>query len=453
MTLTVTSGTPFTTGDTTNVNVTFPSSAVGDMLVTIWAAEPGGHVTTPNPYHAGWCALKETSNTGGITQWLMFFKFKDGTEPATVTFTSALSTQRCVWYGTITGADPYRGIELALVRGSAAVAPDSPNLALPAGAEEVLWLVSAAVGDDTSQITGPPADSDDSDVVFDGGGSTNEHSSLGVAWRVANLSSWDPGAWSATGMVGGLNGALQVTQAVYPAVEHSHANVMGHVRTYVTGTLASPEDVAIDVPTDAAAMLVWVGGGSGTDLELDPSGTPQALTLIDEDIQTNESCHWFLLESPPSGSQTLRVTATGASAVNKTLHIVYVDRFDSVASVVNVTGTTLALSDTQSLAANELVLGGHLDGSAGTAAELFEVWRNLSLDGVQLRRNEIVQGSILATSSHTMVTFGRTGAGGSQVFDVNRKSGTTERHTAIFLSVFAEPVVTRRYPPPHIGAP
>ena len=200
----ITSGTQ--TSNSTSHSVTLTDAAAGELLLVLLQAGSAISWTMPS----GWTSISAASGS------VVAARIADGTEPASVTFTSSSSNKSSHLFIRVTGAHASTLPTAANTNyGGSTSTFDPPNLAPSGGANNYLWLAvafrRAAVG-----VSSYPTDYSDNQTNV-----TGSDNAVAVATRELNASSENPAAYTlASSTIGSAR-----TVAIYPMASASTGSV------------------------------------------------------------------------------------------------------------------------------------------------------------------------------------------------------------------------------------
>jgi hypothetical protein len=178
--------------------VTLPTGIVSGNLILI-LLDKGSTAATMNAL-AGWTELVDENAGNGITIW---YRQSDGTEGATVTFTSSASTRSAHASYRISGAEnpATQAPQLSTVATGTSVNPNATTCTPTGGAKDYLWItmfgMAGEQADDNTLVTTTPTNYGTTIEKTCGTAGTNLGGMIGSAHRTANAASEDAGAWTA----------------------------------------------------------------------------------------------------------------------------------------------------------------------------------------------------------------------------------------------------------------
>lgn len=194
--------------------VSLPAGIVSGELILILSAK-GSTAATFNAL-AGYSELVDENAANAFTIWA---HQGDGTEGATVTFTSSASTRSAEVSYRISGAQPLatQAPELSTVATGTSVNPNATTCTPTGGARDYLWITTFAMAgeqaDDDTLVTATPTNYTNTLEKTCGVAGTNLGGMIASAERQLNAASEDAGAWTAID-----NAAWRAyTIAVHPA--------------------------------------------------------------------------------------------------------------------------------------------------------------------------------------------------------------------------------------------
>ena len=257
--------------------VTLPTGiAAGDLILIL--LDKGSTAATFNAL-AGWTEVVDENLANGITVWV---RKADGTEGATVTFTSSASTRSAHTSYRISGAaDPaVRLPELSTVATGSSTTPNATTCTPTGGAKDYLWITFFGRGgeeaDDDTWVTGTPTNYGTLLQKACGVAGTNLGGMISSAERTNNAASEDAGAFTCA------TGAWRAyTIAVHPFTPPK-TTAPTQVATGTSGYNAT-------TPKSATGFS-WVAGddlyviGSDADAPNNALGTPTVVNLSGTDL-------------------------------------------------------------------------------------------------------------------------------------------------------------------------
>lgn len=177
--------------------VSLPSGlALGNLLVIL--LDKGSTAATMNSL-AGYTEVVDENTANGITIWA---RDCDGTEGATVTFTSSASTRSAHISYRISGAEKasVQLPELSTVATGTSTAPEATAVTPTGGTKDYLWITmfgcAGEEADDDTWLNTAPANYGDLRQKACGTVGTNLGGIIGSAHRTNTASSEDPGAFN-----------------------------------------------------------------------------------------------------------------------------------------------------------------------------------------------------------------------------------------------------------------
>jgi hypothetical protein len=257
--------------------VTMPAGITGDDgEIVVVLLDHGSGVASFNAL-AGWTELVDENLGNGITAWV---RDTDGTEGATVTFTSSANTRSAHNSYRITGAEaPATQLpQLSTVATGSSTAPNATTCTPTGGAKDYLWITffgrAGEEADDDTWVTSAPASYGTLLQKACGVAGTNLGGMMASAHRTNNAASEDAGAFTIA------TGAWRAyTLAVHPA---AGATVSPGVIA-ATATVEAPGvDVGAAPGVLAAAVAVpqvTADGGGGTTTVREFDGSTHRITF------------------------------------------------------------------------------------------------------------------------------------------------------------------------------
>src|SRR5262245_43756750 len=169
----------------------------GDLAVIIFAHAVA---VTMNAL-TGWTELVDTNSANAEK---VIYRWCDGSEGATVTFTTSGNTKSAsVTFAIVGAVDPAtRAPELSTVATGTSTQPDATTCTPTGGAKDYLWITFAITAgeeadDDTWGGAAPTNFGNANYKTSDVAGVASTNVSLQTAYRTNNAASLDAGAWSA----------------------------------------------------------------------------------------------------------------------------------------------------------------------------------------------------------------------------------------------------------------
>jgi len=208
------------TVDTLSHSVSLPASiASGDLIIVQLASSENTGVTYSS---TGYTSIGTAGSLGANVSDHWFYRYADGSEGASVTFTSSGNSRAVHRTWRITGHDSGTAPEHAGAQnGGGGNAPDPPSLSPSWGAEDSLWLVGAAVHGRRDVTAAPTNYTDLFDDTSGTSGDAATDVTLGAAERFLNASSDNPGTFTSDAPSGRHWAASTV--AIRPAAALSSA--------------------------------------------------------------------------------------------------------------------------------------------------------------------------------------------------------------------------------------
>src|SRR5262245_5366895 len=254
--------------------------AAGDLLVVI--LNKGSAVASFTAL-AGWTEVVDEALANGMTVWA---RLADGTEGATVTFTSSAATRSAEVSFRISGAaDPATLLpQLSTVATATSTAPNATTCTPTGGAKDYLWItffgLAGEFADTDTLVTGWPTGYASNQLQKTcGTAGTNLGGLIACAARTANAASEDAGAFTSASSAAWRAytlavhpvpppGAARLTQAVAEVV-HTPAGVAGRLSQAAVEVLRTSWVIAPGLKFAHGSFLWAFAHGTGMTYTLD----------------------------------------------------------------------------------------------------------------------------------------------------------------------------------------
>lgn len=181
----------------TSHQVNLPANLVSGNLILI-LLDKGSTAATFNAL-AGWTEVVDENSANGITIWA---RQSDGTEGASVTFTSSASTRSAhISYQIAFAQNPGTQLpELSTVATGTSTTPNATTVTPTGGARSYLWITmfgsAGEEADDDTWVTGTPTNYGNLLQKACGTVGTNLGGLIGAAYRINDAASEDAGAFT-----------------------------------------------------------------------------------------------------------------------------------------------------------------------------------------------------------------------------------------------------------------
>lgn len=239
----------------TSHSVTLPSGiAANDLIVLIGVAYPiAGYTWTPPSGYTG------LDNTPANAEPALWYRYADGTESGSVTFTSSTAGQSTWVAFRISGAEnpAIQAPEAGTAASAISAAPNPPSLSPTGGSKNYLWIAAAGYLDGLVASAAPASYSN---LQTDNSGGTTALVDVGIstAERSVAGASEDPGAFTGNTSA---NGGWAQTFAIHPAsTTNARLNATEGVRVASTPGSASV--------TVTARFIAYLSGSDSATLRL-----------------------------------------------------------------------------------------------------------------------------------------------------------------------------------------
>lgn len=258
-------GTPvsgLSTPGTTSFSITLPSGvAAGEVVVLIVSR----YIDTLTTSDTGWTSRKQINGTSSVPRATIFTLDAAGGETSvTINGTGSYNAKKMTHVAFRVSGEhaTYWYLEASNSLGTS-TAPDSGSLAPGVGADDFTWLTFMACDGRAAYSAVPSGYT----LIANANGDNNDNNTVAVAYRQANASSEDPGAWTISGsrnwaaITGGIRPTTAVTQSVAGTITPA-----GTVATQATNDV-----LAVGTLTPAGAVSTAV---ESNDVAVDGTITP-----------------------------------------------------------------------------------------------------------------------------------------------------------------------------------